>query len=123
MLAWQLIGECPSDSTRKLDLNPDGTRSVSGPFTASATSSEPSQFAPSDADGPVLRVQPQLAACPGKADRTILRGNIGLARAAAPHPHPRQPCKRSPSTHLYPSLALALRRFPLRGPAAQEPPP
>ena len=50
MLAWQLIGECPFDSTRKLDLNPDGTRSVSGPFTASATNSEPSQFEPSDTE-------------------------------------------------------------------------
>src|SRR5258708_38452156 len=48
MLAWQLTGECPFDSTRKLDRNPEGTRSVNGPLTASATSSEPSQFAPSD---------------------------------------------------------------------------
>src|SRR5579859_2423903 len=48
MLARQLTGEFPLDSTRKLDLKPDGTRSVSGPFTASATSSEPSQFEPSE---------------------------------------------------------------------------
>jgi len=48
MLAWQLTGECPFDSTRKLDRNPDGTRSVSGPFTASATNSEPSQFEPNE---------------------------------------------------------------------------
>jgi hypothetical protein len=48
MLAWQLTGEWPFDSTRKLEWNPEGTRSVSGPFTASATSSEPSQFDPSD---------------------------------------------------------------------------
>src|SRR6266852_5380435 len=48
MLAWPLTGEWPLDSTRKLERNPEGTRSVNGPLTASATSSEPSQFAPSD---------------------------------------------------------------------------
>src|SRR5580704_5194249 len=48
MLAWQLTGEWPLDSTRKLEWNPEGTRNVSGPFTASATNSEPSQFWPSD---------------------------------------------------------------------------
>jgi hypothetical protein len=48
MLAWQLTGECPFDSTKKLERNPAGTRNVSGPFTASATSSDPSQFEPSE---------------------------------------------------------------------------
>src|SRR5579859_7095604 len=48
MLAWQLTGEFPFDSTRKLERNPEGTRRVSGPLTASATNSEPSQFEPSD---------------------------------------------------------------------------
>src|SRR5262249_42758801 len=43
MLAWQLTGERPLDSTKKLEWKPEGTRRVNGPLTASATNSEPFQ--------------------------------------------------------------------------------
>src|SRR6266849_3087629 len=67
MLAWQLTGGWPLDSTRKLDLNPEGTRSVSGPLTASATSSEPSQLAPSDTEiGPFCVCSRSLPLVPEK---------------------------------------------------------
>src|SRR5260370_41166461 len=48
MVGGELTGRWALDSARKLERNPEGTRSVNGPLTASATSSEPSQFAPSD---------------------------------------------------------------------------
>src|SRR4029077_8088620 len=44
MLAAQLTGPCPRDSTRKLDWKPDGTCKLTGPFSASAVSPVPLQL-------------------------------------------------------------------------------